>query len=119
MLFEAGKVELDARVGSHYKQGRAIGHAADGRFHLNFAIAMRRGARPLADQCREQVSLGKNALVGAARVIRRGIIVSAYPAVRIAQHLAPVRAGFDRTQYVALRVFQSVSFHASALSLIG
>ena len=30
MLFEAGKVELDAKVGTHYKQGRAIGHAVDG-----------------------------------------------------------------------------------------
>ena len=30
MLFEAGKVELDAKVGTHYKQGRAIGHAIDG-----------------------------------------------------------------------------------------
>jgi phosphatidylserine decarboxylase len=30
-LFEAGKVELDARVGTHYNQGRAIGHAKDRR----------------------------------------------------------------------------------------
>jgi phosphatidylserine decarboxylase precursor len=29
-LFEAGKVELDAKVGTHYKQGKAIGHAANG-----------------------------------------------------------------------------------------
>jgi phosphatidylserine decarboxylase len=27
-LFEAGKVTLDAKVGTHYKQGRAIGHAS-------------------------------------------------------------------------------------------
>ncbi len=30
MLFEAGKVELDAKVGTHYNQGRAIGHAVNG-----------------------------------------------------------------------------------------
>jgi phosphatidylserine decarboxylase len=29
-LFEAGKVKLDAKVGTHYKQGRAIGHAVSG-----------------------------------------------------------------------------------------
>jgi phosphatidylserine decarboxylase precursor len=28
-LFEAGKVVLDAKVGTHYKQGRAIGHAVN------------------------------------------------------------------------------------------
>jgi phosphatidylserine decarboxylase len=27
-LFEAGKVELDANIGTHYNQGRKIGHAA-------------------------------------------------------------------------------------------
>jgi phosphatidylserine decarboxylase len=26
-LFEAGKVKIDAKVGTHYNQGRAIGHA--------------------------------------------------------------------------------------------
>jgi len=30
MLFEAGKVRLDAKVGTHYKQGRTIGHAVAG-----------------------------------------------------------------------------------------
>ena len=30
MLFEAGKVELDAKAGTHYKQGTAIGHAVVG-----------------------------------------------------------------------------------------
>jgi len=28
-LFEAGKVELDAQVGTHYNQGKAIGHAVN------------------------------------------------------------------------------------------
>jgi len=30
MLFEAGKVRLDARIGTHYNQGRKIGHAVNG-----------------------------------------------------------------------------------------
>ncbi len=29
-LFEAGKVELEAKVGTHYNQGKAIGHAVNG-----------------------------------------------------------------------------------------
>ena len=29
-LFEAGKVKFDAKVGTHYNQGRAIGHAVSG-----------------------------------------------------------------------------------------
>ena len=29
-LFEAGKVEFDAKVGTYYKQGKAIGHAVKG-----------------------------------------------------------------------------------------
>ena len=35
MLFEAGKVQLEANIGTHYNQGRKIGHAAaaaDGSF---------------------------------------------------------------------------------------
>ncbi len=28
-LFEAGKVEFDAQVGTHYNQGKAIGHAVN------------------------------------------------------------------------------------------
>ena len=31
-LFEAGKVLLDAKVGTHYNQGRQIGHAVNKRF---------------------------------------------------------------------------------------
>ena len=27
-LFEAGRVQLDANIGTHYNQGRKIGHAA-------------------------------------------------------------------------------------------
>ena len=30
ILFQAGKVQLDAKVGTHYNQGRRIGHAAHG-----------------------------------------------------------------------------------------
>lgn len=30
MLFEAGKVRIDAKVGTHYRQGRQIGHAVNG-----------------------------------------------------------------------------------------
>lgn len=30
MLFEAGKVKLDARIGAHYDQGRQIAHASNG-----------------------------------------------------------------------------------------
>ncbi len=30
MLFEAGKIRLDARIGTHYNQGKQIGHAVNG-----------------------------------------------------------------------------------------
>lgn len=30
MLFEAGKVQFDATIGTHYKQGRKLGHAING-----------------------------------------------------------------------------------------
>lgn len=30
MLFEAGKIRLDAKIGTHYKQGMKIGHAVNG-----------------------------------------------------------------------------------------
>ena len=30
MLFEAGKIRIDAKIGTHYNQGRKIGHAVNG-----------------------------------------------------------------------------------------
>src|SRR5471032_1310166 len=73
--------------------------------------------RSSADQCRKDVSLGENPLVGSTGVIGRGIVIPPNLSIRIAQYLAAVRIGLDRAQYVVVGIFEGFSFHKDSFAV--